>query len=152
MYLFSPSLSYCYCYFLGGYWAVKGSTTVFWSCRNRMFFGGGGVIKRVKLPTPSSSAICYEMYSRQSLAFHTGRLFPRRCSCRHDLSKDGCYCCCKGAEEAAIQADVTGQSLWTGVLHDKQNEHIVAEQSRAEGHCWNLGPWQPGFPRPNAAS
>lgn len=46
------SLSYWYCYGFsrGGYWAVKGSTTLL-SCKNRLFFreGGGGAIKRVKL-------------------------------------------------------------------------------------------------------
>lgn len=46
----------------GGYWAVTGSITFFFLCslKNRLFFGGGGVIKRVKL-LRQSSVPCYEM-------------------------------------------------------------------------------------------
>lgn len=45
-----------------GYRAVTGSITFFLcSLKNRLFFGGGGVIKRVKLLRRQSSVPCYEM-------------------------------------------------------------------------------------------
>lgn len=106
--------------------------------------GGGGVIKRVKLPTPSSSAICYEMQTVFGFPFtSTVGCFPSRCSCRYDLSKDGCSCCCKGATEAARyigRCYGTKSINWCLSCMTSRTEHSIAE-----GHCW-----KPREPRPSS--